>query len=338
VEEVRRALERRYPPHLRDAGIGGTVHVWFFVDEEGRVQRILVSESSGQRGLDDAVIQVANTIEFTPALNRDRRMPVWVSLPVTFTTRGGYEITLPPTPEELRGEATRERAINEVRTEAEGAEAGATVISPGIASETLRGTSQIIGAVASVATGEPLQGVQVYIPGTGLGTLTNREGRFLIFDVPAGEREVVAHLIGYGDKRATATVPDGETSSIDFDLQPQAIGLSELVVMGTPAKTPTFTPYTVRPEIKNREEMARALEREYPPLLKDAGIGGTVEVWFHLDETGRVLNTLINESSGHLALDEAALVVARGLEFTPALKRDRRVPVWVSLPLRFRAS
>jgi protein TonB len=98
---------------------------------------------------------------------------------------------------------------------------------------------------------------------------------------------------------------------------------------------PTFTPYTVRPDIKNRGEVARALEREYPPLLRDAGIGGTVQVWFFIDEEGRVQRTQVNESSGHKALDDAAIQVAGIIEFTPALNRDKRVPVWISLPITF---
>ncbi len=98
---------------------------------------------------------------------------------------------------------------------------------------------------------------------------------------------------------------------------------------------PTFTPYTVRPDIKNRAEVARALEREYPPLLRDAGIGGTVQVWFFIDEQGSVVNTLVNESSGHKALDDAAIQVANIIQFTPALNRDKRVPVWISLPITF---
>jgi protein TonB len=98
---------------------------------------------------------------------------------------------------------------------------------------------------------------------------------------------------------------------------------------------PTFTPYTVRPDIKNRAEVARALEREYPPLLRDAGIGGTVQVWFFIDEEGRVQRTQVNESSGHKALDDAAIQVANIIEFTPALNRDKRVPVWISLPITF---
>jgi protein TonB len=101
------------------------------------------------------------------------------------------------------------------------------------------------------------------------------------------------------------------------------------------AAAPTFTPFTVRPDIKNRDEVARAMEREYPPLLRDAGIGGTVNVWFFIDENGVVQRTLVNESSGHKALDDAAIKVADIIQFTPALNRDKRVPVWISLPITF---
>jgi protein TonB len=98
---------------------------------------------------------------------------------------------------------------------------------------------------------------------------------------------------------------------------------------------PTFTPFTVQPDIRNRDELARAMEREYPPLLRDAGIGGTVIVHFFIDEEGVVRNSVLAESSGHRALDEAALRIAPIIEFTPALNRDRRVPVWIRLPITF---
>ncbi len=98
---------------------------------------------------------------------------------------------------------------------------------------------------------------------------------------------------------------------------------------------PVFTPYTVAPDYTNGDEVRRALEREYPPLLRDAGIGGTVQVWFFIDENGIVQNRVVNESSGHTALDDAALRVAPVFKFTPALNRDKAVPVWVSLPITF---
>jgi len=97
----------------------------------------------------------------------------------------------------------------------------------------------------------------------------------------------------------------------------------------------SFTPFTVKPDIRNRDELARALEREYPALLRDAGIGGTVDVWFFIDEEGTVVRTTIDKSSGHRALDDAALKVADIIQFTPALNRDKRVPVWISLAIKF---
>jgi periplasmic protein TonB len=82
---------------------------------------------------------------------------------------------------------------------------------------------------------------------------------------------------------------------------------------------------------------AGALVRNYPPLLRDAGIGGTPVVWFLIDEDGRVLRTQLSRPSGYAALDEAALAVARMMRFSPALNRDRRVQVWVEIPIVFTA-
>ncbi|TVR51515.1 MAG: energy transducer TonB [Gemmatimonadales bacterium] len=98
---------------------------------------------------------------------------------------------------------------------------------------------------------------------------------------------------------------------------------------------PTFTPFTVAPEVRNRQAVGRALEREYPSLLRDAGIGGTVLMHFFINETGELENVLVAESSGHQALDDAALRVAQVFEFTPAMNRDQQVPVWIQIPVTF---
>jgi len=99
--------------------------------------------------------------------------------------------------------------------------------------------------------------------------------------------------------------------------------------------TPEFTPFTVAPVIANRQEVVTALESAYPPLLRDAGIGGRVVVWFYINELGQIDDTRIAESSGHPALDDAALRVASVYEFTPARNREEPVPVWVSFPITF---
>ena len=101
------------------------------------------------------------------------------------------------------------------------------------------------------------------------------------------------------------------------------------------SSAPTFTPFTVAPTIQNRPQVIRAMEREYPPLLRDAGIGGSVRVFFFIDENGAVQDYRIDSSSGHQALDDAALAVADVYLFTAALNRDQKVPVWVSFPITF---
>jgi len=98
---------------------------------------------------------------------------------------------------------------------------------------------------------------------------------------------------------------------------------------------PTFTPFTSPPEVQNRAEVLRALEWEYPAVLRDAGVGGTVRIYFFIDEEGRVGGLRLHESSGHEALDAAALRVAEVFQFTSAMNRDERVPVWIEIPITF---
>lgn len=102
-----------------------------------------------------------------------------------------------------------------------------------------------------------------------------------------------------------------------------------------PDDEPRLVPMTVVPRVLNEPAVIRALERAYPPMLRDAGIGGEVHVWFFIDEDGYVLRRLLDRSSGHELLDRAALEVAEIMKFSPALHRDRRVAVWVSIPIRF---
>jgi protein TonB len=238
--EIARALEAEYPPLLRDAGIGGTIQVWFFVDESGKVTRVIVNESSGHQALDEAALRVASAIEFTPALNQEKAVPVWISLPITFMTDGPA------------GKEASE--VSEVRV---------PIVPTGIPAEDLKGLPR---------TAEEL-----------------------------------------------AELPEPPKEGAQRDIQ----------------AAPTFTPYTVRPDIRNRADVARALEEGYPPLLRDAGIGGTTQVWFFIDEDGVVQKTQLNESSGHQALDDAALEVAKKIQFTAAENRGKAVPVWISLPITF---
>lgn len=104
------------------------------------------------------------------------------------------------------------------------------------------------------------------------------------------------------------------------------------------SKAYTYTPMDVRPAPLNSAEVQRELDRVYPSILKDAGIGGTVEVNFYINEDGKVVNAYVRTTSGHASLDEAAISVAHVFRFSPAMNRDKRVAVWVWFPITFTAN
>ena len=79
-------LNRLYPAALRDDGIEGRVELWLYIDEGGEVERFVTKTSSGVDRLDEAAGEVAMTMRFSPAVNRDRPTPVWVSQWLTFTS------------------------------------------------------------------------------------------------------------------------------------------------------------------------------------------------------------------------------------------------------------
>jgi len=85
--EMLALLEATYPASLRNAGIGGSVRLWLYVDELGVVRDAQVDISSGFEALDVAAQAVARAMRFTPALMRDRPTPVWISQPIEFVTK-----------------------------------------------------------------------------------------------------------------------------------------------------------------------------------------------------------------------------------------------------------
>lgn len=101
------------------------------------------------------------------------------------------------------------------------------------------------------------------------------------------------------------------------------------------ARARELTPMDIAPRLLNARAVQRALQDHYPAILRDAKIGGTTSVRFLIDETGRIEETRIHESSGYEAFDQAALRVARIMEFSPALNRDQRIAVWVAIEIRF---
>ena len=104
------------------------------------------------------------------------------------------------------------------------------------------------------------------------------------------------------------------------------------------SQAPQFVVHTLEPKLLNNPEVQRVLQREYPALLKDAGIGGTANIWLFIDEEGIVQNQQVRESSGHAGLDNAALKIVTVARFSPAQNRDKKVALWISMDIKFEAN
>lgn len=85
---VQKLLEQLYPAALRDAGIGGAVVVWAYVDTKGVVEKTFIKDSSGYPAMDAAAAKVVRDMRFKPAVARDQPIAVWISQSVTLSVKG----------------------------------------------------------------------------------------------------------------------------------------------------------------------------------------------------------------------------------------------------------
>lgn len=107
------------------------------------------------------------------------------------------------------------------------------------------------------------------------------------------------------------------------------------VTTTSPEERPALAPPEIAPSLEAPEHFRRRLERSYPRLLRDRGVGGVVRLQFFVDPRGDVSRVQVAESSGHATLDRVASRMAGEMQFLPALNRDRAVGVWVSQKICF---
>lgn len=99
-------------------------------------------------------------------------------------------------------------------------------------------TGTVTGTVTDAVDLRPLAGVQVHFPDVNRGTLTDAQGRFIILNVPVGQRELRAQRIGFLSATRNVTVAAGQSVSINLTLEPRAITMEAIVATGVAAETP----------------------------------------------------------------------------------------------------
>ncbi len=82
--EIRGFLQTRYPAYMSSRGMGGRAVLWILIDAGGGIRKGVLLRSSGSSVLDDAALEAIDRMEFRPAVNHGKRVPVWVQLPISF--------------------------------------------------------------------------------------------------------------------------------------------------------------------------------------------------------------------------------------------------------------
>jgi TonB family protein len=151
---------------------------------------------------------------------------------------------------------------------------------------------------------------------------------------------------------AIAPPPPNQTAvnAEDFSAQGQeggvAKGVDDGVAQSTVERTapPDVGTYELsaveeQPRPTNVQELQRQLERNYPPLLRDAGVTGTVQVRFRVLENGTVdVPSISVTSSTHEGFNDASIRSVQRLRFRPAKVNNRPVKVWVELPIQWQTA
>jgi len=308
MREVSRTLDDAYPPALRDARIGGLALMRVFVTADGKADTIRIAASTGLRSLDVAGYTTAKAARFRAGTHNGQPVGAWIDLNLEFraedSRRPAQLIPLPRRDEITT--ALQGRYPLDLRRSGVGTNIGFSVL---------------VDAAGSVVQHD-------MVDPSCFASANEAASSFIasmVFDTarsvePAGRRTLAtvtfsmdtARLLLFGD-----TIKRDTTRTIDSAARTSTGGTSRA------------------PDLRNRNSVAQALVRHYPPQLRRHGIGGTTNVHFRVETDGRVTHKLITATSGYCELDIAAVNVAKVMRFEPALLDGEPVPVWVEVPIIF---
>ena len=91
-------------------------------------------------------------------------------------------------------------------------------------------TGTIRGRVSDATAKRPLAGATVTFGSR--GALSQADGRYILTGVPSGTDSLRARMLGYAPAVRAITIAGGDTLTVDLALTAQAVGLSEMVVVG----------------------------------------------------------------------------------------------------------
>ena len=196
-----------------------------------------------------------------------------------------------------------------------------------------------IGLVAGLTF---IIGVMVLFPKFKKRKTTQKEIQIVIetTDIPITEQKIE---MSKPPSRPSIPVPLDDDFSVDISMD-IAMDFDNYVAWEAPPPPPEensgrdippFIVYDVRPTPIGGFE---AIQRNviYPEIAQEAGIEGTVVVQAFVDKKGIVQDCVILKGVPNTGLDEAAMDAIKMTRFIPAMQRDRKVGVYISIPVIFK--
>ncbi|MEM1095000.1 MAG: TonB family protein [Bacteroidota bacterium] len=180
----------RYPRIAKEAGISGRVFVQFVVSPDGTVRDAVITRGIGA-GCDEEALRAIRAAQFIPGKQRGRAVPVKMSLPITFRLNDAEATT----------------GVGEVILEEAKLDISDLAIRVGMGDRP--GLSKIDGTVRDARTGQPLAGANIRIINTTIGTVSDRQGRYEISNVPPGVQALVISFVGYVSTRVEFSTSSG---------------------------------------------------------------------------------------------------------------------------------
>ena len=154
--------------------------------------------------------------------------------------------------------------------------------------------------------------------------------------------------ISYPTRRSTRTVRGCDPYRRRWIMRPHRIAVLVLLLAllptdrvfaqdPDPADGPVFVARDVEPTLENTEELKHILRRVYPSGYRDTGLDVTTILWVYVEADGRVGSCEVLRSSGYVVFDRAAEQLAECMLFTPALRDNEPLGVWIHQAVHFKS-
>ena len=183
-------------------------------------------------------------------------------------------------------------------------------------------TGTVVVTVVDDDSGQALETALVYIPALDLGGMSDAQGQFTIADVPVGEHQLRAELIGYSSVTATVAVEAGQTTTVELRIKPSALLLKELTVTGTAFKeSPINLPYAVT--VTGRDKMAEQGSPQAVDFFKNLsashGVIGERSSWYNANQAATLSESIANVNLRGLGASRTLVLInSRRQTYVPA--------------------